>query len=156
MASTKKTKNLALNSWVDSDKPRRVDFVEDNEIIDEVLGNHLLDTTLHFTNEDREKFSSMVYKDVYGGNDETTRTFTLPFAPSFVIVYNRTYHFTHYDPELGYNMLNGAIFSTEETGLYAGSINGNVLTIHQSTEPQGGMFCNLNKRFHQYGIIAVR
>lgn len=35
MGSTNKTSNLKLNSWIGSDKPQRVDFNYDNNILDE-------------------------------------------------------------------------------------------------------------------------
>lgn len=156
MASTNKTEKLGLNSWLETDKPRRADFVEDNAIIDDKLGNHLVDDTRHFTTEDREKLANMVYTESYGGDGKSSRSFTLPFEPSFVIVYNRYDTLSYYDPELGYNLLNAAVFAIKKSLDFAGSLDGAVLTVNQSTEPETGLFANLNRQFAQYVIIAVR
>lgn len=39
MPSSKKTPNLHLNKWLGSDKPKKDDFVEDNEILDQAIGD---------------------------------------------------------------------------------------------------------------------
>ena len=41
MASSQFTTNLGLCNWLESDRPKRADFVSDNGIIDSVLGGHL-------------------------------------------------------------------------------------------------------------------
>ena len=39
MASSNKTDNLGLNLWLPSDRPKREDFVRDNEILEEEMSN---------------------------------------------------------------------------------------------------------------------
>ena len=56
MSSTNKTANLGLNSWIESDRPKRTDFVSDNTIIDNVLGNHVKDNGVHLTAEEKQTF----------------------------------------------------------------------------------------------------
>lgn len=51
MPTENKTTNLSLNNWLATDKPKREDFVNDNNIIDTVLGTHIADTSLHITEE---------------------------------------------------------------------------------------------------------
>ena len=40
MAASKKSTDLGLCLWEGTDKPRRVDFVADNEAIESQLGGH--------------------------------------------------------------------------------------------------------------------
>ena len=47
MASSSFTKNLGLCSWSETDRPKRIDFVTDNLLIDEKLGEHLADSDIH-------------------------------------------------------------------------------------------------------------
>ena len=47
MASSYKTTHLGLNSWTGSDKPKRIDFVTDNEILDEALEDTVLLISSH-------------------------------------------------------------------------------------------------------------
>ena len=53
MASTNKTTRLQLNSWVASDKPKMEDFNSDNAIIDQSLGTHIANTSIHVTAADK-------------------------------------------------------------------------------------------------------
>lgn len=55
MSSTNKTEKLGLNSWIGSDKPKRIDFNTDNEIIDRAISEHTEDTVVHINAEEREK-----------------------------------------------------------------------------------------------------
>ena len=58
MPTENKTTNLSLNSWLATDKPKREDFVNDNNIIDTVLGTHIADTSLHITEDFVESISN--------------------------------------------------------------------------------------------------
>ncbi|MDR0913935.1 MAG: hypothetical protein LBM65_02040 [Oscillospiraceae bacterium] len=87
MGSTNKTPNLHLNSWLDTDSPKRMDFQSDNDIIDEQLGGHILNEVIHLTAEEKEYLSSPVHMVSYTGNGSASRNVTLPFVPLFVIVF---------------------------------------------------------------------
>lgn len=156
MSSTNKTTNLKLNSWISSDKPKRVDFVEDNTIIDEKLGGHILNTNIHLTTQEREKLNSMVYATSYSGTGTQSRSFNLTFAPSFVVVFKRYDSFNSYVSSGNYTKINGAFFSTKETADDCGSISGTSITVKQSTSASDGIFYNLNEQYGQYVIVAFR
>lgn len=47
MAASKKSTVLGLCLWEGTDKPRRVDFVADNEAIESQLGGHIQNDNLH-------------------------------------------------------------------------------------------------------------
>lgn len=156
MASTNKTTNLGLNSWLDTDKPRRADFVEDNQIIDEKLGEHLADTEAHLSVQDREKFNQRVYTMYYVGTGEDSQTFTLPFEPVFVMVFKRDDAYSRYDADTGYTKLNATVFPFQNSNEETGVLKGNSLTVYQTTTPFKGVCFNLNELYGQYGIIAMR
>ncbi len=87
MASTFKTTNLGLSNWLETDKPTRSDFVSDNVIIDNSLGAHLNDTTLHLTQEEKNQLSEPYIFDILQGTGEESRTIELLFTPRLVMYY---------------------------------------------------------------------
>ena len=58
MPTNNKTPKLKLNSWLGTDKPMRSDFVEDNTLLDTLLGGHLEDSSLHLSESDRLSLTS--------------------------------------------------------------------------------------------------
>lgn len=94
MSSTNKTKNLGLNSWIGSDKPKRLDFNTDNEIIDRAVSEHKENTTVHIDESEREKWNNYMFTGVYYGDGSTQRTITTscPFEAriGFVFANSRT------------------------------------------------------------------
>ena len=77
MASTNKTPNLRLNSWLDSDRPKRMDFVSDNNIIDSTLGTHLNDSTSHLTPSEKDKVDEPFEICILYGTGETSTSIHL-------------------------------------------------------------------------------
>lgn len=67
MPTNQKTPHLGLNNWLETDKPMRTDFTSDNLLIDEALGGHMKDTTLHLTEEDRTVLSAPAHIMQYLG-----------------------------------------------------------------------------------------
>lgn len=89
MSSTNKTGKLKLNSWIGSDKPQRVDFNNDNHILDKVISEHNENSIIHITQAERENWSTFVKSGVYFGNGSAERTINLDcdFDISFAIVF---------------------------------------------------------------------
>ncbi len=83
MASTNKTEHLSLNQWVLTDKPRMDDFNSDNQKLDQAVGEHTADTTLHITSSERNKWNGAPKLAVgtYVGNNALTRTISVGFTP---------------------------------------------------------------------------
>lgn len=156
MSATNKTANLGLNSWISTDRPKRVDFVEDNTIIDEKLGGHILNTALHLTEQDREKLDSFIYAKSYSGTGAGTRQITFDFSPSFVVVFKRFDSFNSYVSSGNYTKINGAFFSKTQPTDDCGSLNGTNLTVNQSTTASDGLFYNLNEQYGQYIVVAFK
>lgn len=92
MSSINKTTNLRLNQWASSDKPERMDFNYDNEMIDNAITKHKEDAVSHVSNEDREKWNMVTHFGMYFGNGEITRTIetNCPFEPIFVLIFPST------------------------------------------------------------------
>ena len=89
MSSTNKTSNLGLNSWIESDKPKRTDFVYDNTVIDRVLGNHVNDGNIHLTEDEKTKVQSpFVIHTIYGTGTATLNV-KLGFVPSMVMIFKK-------------------------------------------------------------------
>jgi hypothetical protein len=86
MSSSNKTKNLNLNSWVGGDKPQRTDFIYDNEVVDQVLGEHIADNNIHLTSTDRKNFSTPVTYFTYIGDGSNKKTMQLPNTCSVVCI----------------------------------------------------------------------
>lgn len=156
MASSSKTSNLGLNIWSGTDKPRRTDFVEDNNIIDEALGGHLADSERHLTAAEREKLNAPVSAVSYSGTGTSARTLSFGFSPSFAVVFKRFDAFNTYNSVGGYTKINGAFFSSKETSDDCGGISGSTLTVKQSTSASDGIFYNLNEQYGQYVAVAFR
>lgn len=73
MSSTNKTKKLGLNSWIGSDKPKRIDFNTDNEIIEQAITEHTEDDVVHITNDERTKWNEYMYTGMYYGDGSSRR-----------------------------------------------------------------------------------
>ncbi|MDD5796617.1 MAG: hypothetical protein PUD24_06780 [Oscillospiraceae bacterium] len=156
MSSSSKTPNLGLNSWSETDKPKRVDFVEDNTILDSKLGAHLADTNLHLSTSDREKINSLISAVSYSGTGASSRSISFGFSPTFVVVFKRFDSFCSYDSSLSCTKINGAFFSVKETTDDCGRISGTSLVVKQSSSAEDGVFYNLNEQYGQYVAVAFR
>ena len=157
MPTNNKTTNLNLNSWLSTDKPKREDFVNDNVILDTIIGTHLNDSVLHFSSDDRAKLNSPFEVGTLSGNGSETKTHTLTFAPSLFIVYLKSYPPSHYNASESYNFCNWGI--AVGSGGYSSmgvSMSGNSITLSQGASSISNIFMNLNKYAGQYGYIAFK
>lgn len=84
MPASEKT-SLGFCKWAESDKPARLDFCGDNELLDTLLSSHLQDTDLHFTEQSREMLKG-ARVGMYVGDGNATQSFTLPIEPGAVLV----------------------------------------------------------------------
>ena len=153
MGSTYKTTNLNLNKWAANDCPKRVDFNYDNEIIDEVLGEHIDDSEKHLSIADREYFASPVSIMTYSGNGNTQRTITVPQCTA-VFVYR-----------IGASPVEMAGGNVVHNFCYAGygHIGSSALVITSKTTisvrnytSYNGEVINLNTNGEDYVVIAMR
>lgn len=153
MASTNKTSHLQLNQWVGTDKPTRLDYVQDNQKIDTAMSNHENNTELHFTTEEKEKIQNP-RTSYYSGDGAESRTITLSYAPKVIIVYKKNAATHEYMST--YQKVNwclGVLGNGYTGGL---SISGKTITVKQtSTTDSYGLRYNLNENGAQYAIIGI-
>ena len=85
MAASKKSTVLGLCLWEGTDKPRRVDFVADNEAIESQLGGHIQNDNLHLNDTRRKRLDTPTEVRTYTGTGAASRTILFGFSPSAVI-----------------------------------------------------------------------
>lgn len=158
MPTESKTPNLNLNSWTGTDKPKRADFVEDNTIIDNVLGSHIANTLIHMSAAEKELLNSTFTVGTLAGDGNSSCTHTLNFSPKFIVVFISGEVPIRYNSSENYYVYNFAIATQNTYGSTAGaSLNGAQLTLQQTQgTPTNGIFLNLNKYFEQYVYIAFK
>jgi len=93
MGSSYKTDFLGLNRWIDSDKPKREDFVSDNELVDAAIRQHSRDELIHITENERSLWNSLGGSEIeigtYAGNGEASRVISLGYTPLFAMVFRK-------------------------------------------------------------------
>ena len=89
MASSNFTTNLHLSAWAAGDRPKRADFVSDNNIIDTQLGGHILDSAIHLSAAQQDKLNTPYTVSIYAGDGSAERTIQLGFTPQLAIVFKR-------------------------------------------------------------------
>ena len=159
MPTNNKTQNLHLNSWLGTDKPKREDFVSDNEILDSTISAHTTNTSVHLSAADRVKLeSSRISLIPLTGDGKAAKHHTLDITPEFVIVYLAESPLEEFDKTNNCMICNGGVCYGEGYGGTAGmSLTGNTLTLLQSQSvPSSGPFLNLNQSCQQYFCVAFK
>lgn len=88
MPSSGKTEILGLNRFVGADKPKMDDVNHDNNQLEKLVGGHIQNASLHLTQSEKDGLGKSHFEIfTYIGDDMPERTITLPFAPTFGIVY---------------------------------------------------------------------
>ena len=158
MPTNNKTPNLNLNSWIGTDKPKRQDFVNDNNIIDSVVGSHISNTLIHMSAAEKELLNSTFDVGTLAGDGNATCTHALDFIPKFVLIFAKGEVPIKYDTTNNYYVYNFAIATQNTYGSTQGAtLNSAELTLQQTqSTPSDGIFINLNKYFKQYVYLAFK
>lgn len=157
MPTNNKTPNLALNSWLGTDKPTRTDFVNDNVILDDIISTHMANEELHFTTSEKAWISQPYYIRSYLGNGEESKEVIFDFNPKCILIHKKGSVLYYYDTETGYNVYNSAIALQTSFSSAGVSLYNNILTVYQTVEtPQNNYFYNLNASGIQYVCIAFK
>jgi hypothetical protein len=160
MASSQKTDNLNLNKWTAADKPKREDFIYDNEIIDEAVSGHMQDDGIHVTTAERTSWNSAAAKipayGYYTGDGATTRDISLGFQPAFMLVCQVDSVGWIYSIVNDFTRSYMAIASTEggTPGLSLLADGFRVKTA--SISPADGMFYRMNENGKKYIYLAFK
>lgn len=155
MAASEKTAVLGLSLWAGTDKPRRLDFVEDNEALETLVGGHLQDTDMHLNAERMARVDAPFEVRTYIGTGAASRSLVFDFTPQAAIVfavgkgpaeYNGTYTKAYAGFSAGGQHGLGVELSTIQ-----------VTVMQDQTEPAaGGSMAALNESGVSYAIIAFR
>ena len=139
-----------LNLWTAEDHPLREDFVSDNQKIDDLISQHMADTTLHKTAADP---TPMVYGS-YTGNGESIQQIPLEFHPQMVLVFANKVPAIQKNDEDGLTLFAGIAVGTFNSGpVYIFSDNG--FTVRNN--PVGSsIYALLNKSGQVYAYAAFR
>lgn len=158
MSSTNKTANLGLNNWLGSDIPKREDFNSDNVIIDRTISEHLKDSNVHITQEDKTSWNSPYVITSYYGNNSSSRTVNLniPFEPSWGIIIpsNGPLSIVDCDNNAHYNYF--AIVSNRGSTIGATLSGKSLKVLQSSTAVSNTEFRNLNENGVTYICIMFR
>lgn len=154
MASTNKTSNLGLNSWLGTDHPTRSDFVLDNTLIDNAVGSHHNNSTLHLTSTEKARVTNPISVKQYLGNGSTSYTVNFEFSPKLVIVQKKN------APPVTYTSSGVVINSGVVAPIYGGtqgmSLSSGVLMLSQSAGMIDGAKLNFNEDGATYVVYAFR
>ena len=157
MSSKNKTSNLNLNLWDGSDKPKRVDFNYDNEILDSIIGAHINNSDIHLTEEAIAQISSPFTTGSYIGDGASTKIINLDFTPSFIIVFSSNSAFSVYDKDSDKIYSFGAA-AGKAYGSSGIKISENSFTVSESTGVPsfGNCYPRMNTSGYRYQYIAFR
>lgn len=151
MPSVNKTSNLKLNLWEPTDRPMRNDFVSDNILIDAAVGEHIKNSTLHLSAEEKAYIAGPMAVMSYTGNGESERVITLNEKVKLVIVFAQNkpvLSSTKVYFSMGYAGLGSA------SGLSVNS-NGLEITVSQTTDSLGNVI-SLNESGTSYKVIMLK
>ena len=156
MASTNKTENLGLNLWDGTDRPQRVDFNSDNMLIDEALGSHIDNTSLHLTETEKARVKRPVQNLSYMGSGESTATVTLPLVPSMVLVFCEGKPHSVYDSTKSCTKVycGMAVYGAGATS--GVTLEGGTLKVSQDSQAASGAMNCFNESGLQYKVIIIR
>ena len=154
MASSQFTPNLHLSAWTDSDRPKRADFVSDNNIIDTQLGGHIANSGIHVTAAEKGKISEPFTVSLYSGSGEDSRLITLGFQPKLVMIYKRGVPPISYSD--GNTVVNSAVGCYGHGASTGISITSAGVNVTEQAAASGGVRVSLNENGSQYTLIAFK
>lgn len=155
MSSTNFTPNLGLCDWSASDKPKRADFVSDNNIIDTTLGSHISNSSIHLSPADREKLMSPYSVVSYSGTGSSTKAVDVEGNPKLVMVMQKFYPPVTVDSN-GNTEVRFAV-AYQGTGATSGvSISSNKVTVSNDTVAEDKIKNCLNEQYGQYMMILFK
>ncbi|MBQ8000822.1 MAG: hypothetical protein IJ298_06320 [Ruminococcus sp.] len=156
MPSANKTERLGLNLWEGTDRPQRNDFNSDNAIIEQVLGDHMEDTDIHLTSDEKTRVKRPMVTVSYLGDGEAERVVTLPAVVTSVIIFCDSTPCAVMDSATDC-VRNYMGFSMYGAGSSAGvDFTLSSLTVTQDAEATNGAMTCLNEDSKTYRVIGFR
>lgn len=155
MASTSYTPNLGLCAWDGSDRPKRTDFVNDNAVIDQVVGEHIQNVGMHVTAEEKRLYANPYTVMSYVGDGAASKSIALTESYSFAIVFQKYYPSVTIDSNnnaVSHFAIVGRLFGSSSTM----SMNATSITIKQDTTATNGIINNFNENEGQYVMLLFK
>lgn len=155
MSSSSFTPNLGLCSWSETDRPKRIDFVSDNLLIDEKLGTHLADSDIHITADEKQRMLAPYTVLEYQGDGQSERALGVSGTYSFAIVYQKFYPAVTRDNDGNY--VSHLAFAGRLFGS-GGEINltNDKLIVTQNSTATDSIKNNFNENLGQYVAILFK
>ena len=155
MAASKKSTVLGLCLWEGTDKPRRVDFVADNEAIESQHGRHIQNENLHLNDTRRKRLDTPTEVRTYTGTGAASRTILFGFSPSAVIVFAVGKPFSQ--ATTGCTKQSAGIAAGGQTSLGVTLSTAQVpVRQTQTAPPDGSGMASLNESGVTYAVLAFR
>ena len=154
MAASEKTPVLGLSLWSGTDKPRRLDFVEDNEALETLVGGHLQDGDMHLNAERLARVDEPFEMRTYTGTGGASRGFAFSFQPRAAVVWAVGKGAAECS---GTCTKQYAGFAAEGGNSLGIALNSVQVTVKQDqTVPSGGSMAALNENGVTYMLAAFR
>lgn len=155
MAATSYTPNLGLCAWKATDRPKRIDFVNDNSIIDETLGLHIANSSLHVSAEEKELYANPYTVFSYVGDGAASKTFELGDSYRFAIVFQKYYPAVEIDSNS--NIISHFAIVGRTFGSSANlTLKTSSLVVTQDTQATDNVKNNFNENEGQYVAILFK
>lgn len=155
MAASEKTPVLGLSLWAGTDKPRRLDFVEDNEALEALVGGHMQNTDLHMDAERLARLDTPFEVRTYTGTGAQSRSFVFGFTPKAAIVFAVGKGPAEYTGTYTKQYMCFSAEGQSSLGMELSSIQ--VKVQQDQSEPEaGGSMAAMNENGVSYAIIAFR
>ena len=153
MAASEKTAFLGLSLWAGTDKPKRSDFVEDNEALEALVGGHLQNEDLHLNAARLARVDEPFAVRTYTGTGAESRSIVFGFAPRAVAVFAVGKGAAEYT---GICTKQYAGFSAEGNNSLGVELSTIQAVVHQQNETVGGSCAALNESGVVYVMLAFR
>lgn len=155
MSSSNKTEYLKLNAWLGTDRPQRIDFVDDNTIIDNAFRDHIGNTTMHCSGEEKTKINNPFIIKSFAGTGESSYNVAFDFYPKFAIAFMRDALPVIAGSD-GTATVNFGI-AVKSVGTSGGvTISDKNVNVKYNSTPVNGIKYNLNAHNGQYVVIAFK
>lgn len=154
MATSSYTSNFGLSNWAPTDRPKREDFVSDNNIIDNVLGSHIGNIDMHLTNSEKEKALQPYTTMIYSGNGSDNRALTTEFAPKLVMVFKKDAAPVEYANSAAVINFGTAVYG--HGGSAGVGVTSTGFSVRQQSTASDGKRFSLNEDGYQYFAVIFR
>ena len=152
MAASEKTAFLGLSLWAGTDKPKRSDFVEDNEALETLVGGHLQNNDLHLNAARLARVDAPFEVRTYTGTGAENRSIVFGFAPRAVMVFAVGKGAAEYNGTCTKQYAGFSVEGQHSLGVELSTIQA---VVHQQSEAEGSCAA-LNETGVVYVMLAFR